>query len=71
MAVGPTPTRGGTLDLLMIDVPDLVRVAVVASISNSDHSSLWAIIWIGILSVVQYGICPGVTFVMLTILLRI
>ena len=27
---GPTHARGGTLDLLMTDVPDLVRVAVVA-----------------------------------------
>ena len=34
----------GTLDLLMTDVPDLVRVAVVAPISNSDHSSLSAVI---------------------------
>ena len=34
----------GTLDLLMIDVPDLVRVAVVAPIGNSDHSSLLAFI---------------------------
>ena len=33
--------RGGTLDLLMTDVPDLVRVAVVAPI---DHSSLSALI---------------------------
>ena len=32
---------GGTLDLLMTDVPDLVRVAVVAP---SDHSSLSAVI---------------------------
>ena len=31
----------GTLDILMTDVPDLVRVAVVAS---SDHSSLSAVI---------------------------
>ena len=28
--VGPTHARGGTLDLLMTDVPDLVQVAVVA-----------------------------------------
>ena len=34
--VGPTHVRGGTLDLLMTDVPDLVRVAVVAPIGNSD-----------------------------------
>ena len=35
---------GGTLDLLMTDVPDLVRVAVVAPIVNSDNSSLSAVI---------------------------
>ena len=34
----------GTLDLLMTDVPDLVQVAVVAPIGNSDQSSLSAII---------------------------
>ena len=69
---------------------DLVRVAIVASIINSNYSSLLAVIlmaqefqtcvlvgkvsWniksIGILSVVQYGICPGVRFLLLTILLR-
>ena len=32
------------LDLLMTDVPDLVRVAVVAPIGNSDHSSQSAVI---------------------------
>ena len=37
---GPTHARGGTLDLLMIDVPDLVRVAVVAPLGSSDPSSL-------------------------------
>ena len=37
LVVGPTHARGETLDLLMNDVPDLVRVAVVAPISNSDH----------------------------------
>ena len=42
--VGPTHALGGTLDLLMTDVPDLVRVAVVAPIGNSDHSSLSAVI---------------------------
>ena len=31
-------------DLRMTDVPDLVRVAVVAPIGNSDHSSLSAVI---------------------------
>ena len=29
LVVGPTHARGGTLDLLMTDVPDLVRVAAV------------------------------------------
>ena len=37
LVVCPTHARGGTLDLLMTNVPDLVRVAV-ASIGNSDHS---------------------------------
>ena len=40
MVVGPTHAR----DLLMTDVPDLVRVAVVAPVGNSDHSSLSAVI---------------------------
>ena len=44
LVVGPTHTRGGTLDLLVTDVPDLVRVSVVAPIGNSDHSSLSAVI---------------------------
>ena len=44
LVVGPTHARGGTLDLLMTDVPDLVRVAVVAPIGNSDHSSFSAVI---------------------------
>ena len=39
LVVGPADARGGTLELLMTDVPDLVRVAVVAPIGNSDHSS--------------------------------
>ena len=30
LVVGPTHERGGILDVLMTDVPDLVRVAVVA-----------------------------------------
>ena len=30
LVVSPTHARGGTLNLLMTDVPDLVRVAVVA-----------------------------------------
>ena len=41
---GPTHARGGTLDLLMTDAPDIIRVAVVATIRNSDHSSLSAVI---------------------------
>ena len=39
LVVGPTHARGETPDLLMTDVPDLVRVAVFAPIDNSDHSS--------------------------------
>ena len=31
--------RGGTLDLLMTDVPDLVWVVVLVPIGNSDHFS--------------------------------
>ena len=44
LVVGPTHARGGTLDLLMTDVPDLVRFSVVAHIGNSDYSSLSAVI---------------------------
>ena len=44
LVVGPKHARGGTLDLLMNDVPDLVLVAVVAPIGNSNHSSLSAVI---------------------------
>ena len=44
MVVGPTHARFGTLGLQMTDVPDLVRVSVVAPIGNSDHSSLSAVI---------------------------
>ena len=44
LVAGPTHARGGTLDLLTTDVPDLVWVAVVAPIGNSDHSSLSAVI---------------------------
>ena len=32
LVTGPTHARGGTLDLLMNDVPNLIRVAVVASL---------------------------------------
>ena len=38
------PIHVDELDLLMTDVPDLVRVAVVAPIGNSDHSSQSAVI---------------------------
>ena len=44
LVVGQTHTRGGTIDLLMTDVPDLVQVAIIAPIGNSDHSSLSAVI---------------------------
>ena len=44
LVVGKAHARGGTLDLLMTDVHDLVRVAVAAPIGNSDHSSLLAAI---------------------------
>ena len=40
LVIRPTHASGGTLDLLMTDVPDLVRLAVVAPIGSSDHSSL-------------------------------
>ena len=45
LVVGSTHARGGTLDILMTDVIDLVRVADVAPIGNSGHSSLSAVIW--------------------------
>ena len=44
LVVGPTHAHCGTLDLLMTDVLDLVRVAVVAPIENRDQSSLSAVI---------------------------
>ena len=44
LVVGPTHARGLTLDLLMTDVPDLVRAAVAAPIGSSDHSSLSAVV---------------------------
>ena len=40
LVIGPTHACGGTLDLLMTDVPDLVRVAVVAPLGRLDHSPL-------------------------------
>ena len=44
LIAGPTHARGGTLDLLMTDVPDLVRDAAVAPIGISDNSSLMVVI---------------------------
>ena len=44
LVIGPTHARGGTLDILMTDVPDLVQVVVAAPIGNSDYSSLSAVI---------------------------
>ena len=84
LIVGPTHARGGTLDLLMTDVPDLVRAAVVAPIGNSDHSSLSAVISMAqaVLNLcvsrkaflksirIRLWCNTGVTFGFLTILLR-
>ena len=44
LVIGPTHAHGRTLDLMMTDVPDLVWVAAVAPIDNSDCSSLLAVI---------------------------
>ena len=44
LVVGPTHARGGIVHRLMTDVPDLIRVAVVAPIGNSDDYSLSAVI---------------------------
>ena len=44
LVVGPTHARGGTLDLLMADVSDPVRVAGVTPIGKSDQSSLSPVI---------------------------
>ena len=44
VATVDSATVSGTFDLLMTDVPDLVRVAVVAPIGNSDYSSLSVVI---------------------------
>ena len=44
LVVNPTHVGGGTLDLSITDVPDLVRVAVVGPTGSSDHSSLSAVI---------------------------
>ena len=40
LVIGPTHARGGTLDLLITDVHDLVQVTVVGPLGSSDHSSL-------------------------------
>ena len=37
LVIGQTHAHGGTLDFLMTDVPDQVRVAVVAPLGSSDH----------------------------------
>ena len=37
LVVGQTHARGGTLDPLMTDFADLVRVAFVAPVGDSDH----------------------------------
>ena len=39
LVIGPIHARGGTLDLLMTDFPDVVRVAVVTLIDKSNHFS--------------------------------
>ena len=44
LVVGPTHARDGTLDLLMTDVPDILRVFGVAPIGNSDYCSMSAVI---------------------------
>ena len=43
MVDSPAHARGGTIGLLITDVPDQVWAAVVAPIGNSDHSSLSAV----------------------------
>ena len=40
LVIDPTHAHGGTLDLLMTDVHDLVRVIVAARLGSSDQSSL-------------------------------
>ena len=40
LVIGPTHARGGTFNLLMTDVPDLVRVTVVEPLGSPDHSLL-------------------------------
>ena len=44
LVIGPAHACSGTLDQLLTDVPDLVQVAIVSLIGNSDHSSPSAVI---------------------------
>ena len=44
LVVRPLQACGGTLDIPITDVPDLVRFSVVTAIGNSDLSSLSAVI---------------------------
>ena len=44
LVTGPSHACGGTLDLLITDVPDVVWVAIVAPLGSSDHLSLSAAI---------------------------
>ena len=37
LVTGPTHARGGTLDLLITDIPDVVRVGIVAPLGGSDQ----------------------------------
>ena len=37
---GPTHIAGGTLDLVLTDIPDLVKVVVGSPVGTSDHSAL-------------------------------
>ena len=91
LVVGATHAPGGTLDLLMTDVLDLVRVDVVAPMGNSEHSTLSTVIsiaqavpnlclsskillkhqvnWNTVIGAIL-GFFHGVTFCLLTILLR-
>ena len=46
LVVGPTHACGGTFDLLMTDVPDLVWVAVVAPIGNWITPLCWLILMV-------------------------
>ena len=44
LVIGPTHADGGTLNLFMTNVPDLVQVAVLAPLGRSDHSTLSIVI---------------------------